>query len=108
MNRQDLPTLVSGMTVISSWTSLASTGVRVSGNAGRVGRVLIPVRSVERLLWMIWVPLVFAWMSLPLIAVFGRVHIISSPVLPEAWIHSSAWTALRWAAAGVGVLCLLG
>ena len=65
---------------------------------------LVPKQPLERLLWLVWVPLVASWLVLPYLAL-GR-H--------GAWIRTPGWAiedppyaALRWVAAGMAVACLL-
>src|SRR5262245_21327568 len=108
MNWQYLPTLVLGLTVCSYWACVALMVLRVSANAGRIVRVLVPERRFGRLLWVIWAPLVALWIALPLIAAAGWARRFSVPAVPDVWLQGVAWTALRWVAAGIAVLCLAG
>ena len=55
-------------------------------------------------MWIVWVPLVTGWLTLPYLALVRR----------NAWLHTPAfaltdptYAGLRWVAAGVALLCLL-
>ena len=55
-------------------------------------------------MWVIWIPLVIAWIVLPYLAV-TRMH--PAPAVPKAaWMHS-AYEALRWLAAICGITCFI-
>ena len=61
---RDVPLVVLIATVWIYWTCVAIMVVRVRRrNRKLVG--LVPEQRVERLMWVIWVPLVAAWMFLP-------------------------------------------
>ena len=53
-------------------------------------------------MWIVWVPLVVAWMSFPYLA---ATHATPPWGLP-AFAQGSAVIVLRWVAAGVGLVCL--
>jgi protein-S-isoprenylcysteine O-methyltransferase Ste14 len=55
-------------------------------------------------MWIVWVPLVTGWLTLPYLALLRR----------NAWLHTPAfaltdptYAGLRWVAAGVALVCLL-
>jgi protein-S-isoprenylcysteine O-methyltransferase Ste14 len=53
-------------------------------------------------MWLIWLPLVLAWMLLPWLAAHRAGGLWALP----AFAREAPWTALRWAGAAVGVACL--
>jgi protein-S-isoprenylcysteine O-methyltransferase Ste14 len=56
----------------------------------------LPRHAFERRLWILIVPVVFAWIALPILYSSGRVSRLLLPV----WTHDRTWAlALRWAAA---------
>lgn len=81
--------------------------VRVSRRKRRMHRVLIPTQRRERLMWMVWVPLVAAWIAMPFVASAQDPtdHAwIGVPVFANSW---RVFAIMRIAAAGVAVVCLL-
>jgi len=98
---KDVPCIVLAATVWAYWTCVGIMIVRVRRLTRKLSGI-VPSQRVEQLMWIVWVPLVAAWMSLPYIAAKS-----SAPPwgLPD-FARAAPLTALRWAAAGVGVACL--
>jgi protein-S-isoprenylcysteine O-methyltransferase Ste14 len=99
----DLPLLVVAVTVSLYWTGVAAMIVRVRRHL-RKDAGLVPEQARERMMWLVWVPLVAAWITLPWLATSHA----------ESWLALPAWArgdrvvfALRVVAALVAVLCLL-
>ena len=64
----------------------------------------IPVERLEKRMWVIWVPLVLAWLTLPTLALFSD----GPPLAPPGWARSRlAFALLRWVAATCSVACFL-
>jgi protein-S-isoprenylcysteine O-methyltransferase Ste14 len=63
---------------------------------------LVPKERLERLMWLIWVPRVIAWMALPFLATTQGNPLLA--VSPVAVLHP-ALVALRWIASLCGLLC---
>lgn len=80
--------------------------LRVRRGAKGVSRVLIPRWWIERWMWLIWWPLIAAWIVLPFwIALRGARA--SSLFLPPAFLsESGAYEFVKWAAVAVAVLAL--
>lgn len=97
---RDIPLLVLATTVSAHWFSVGVMIVRVKRKA-RHAVGLVPQQRVERLMWIVWVPLVAAWIALPWIAFAGSGAPFGTPV-----IDSPAYGALRWIAAFIGIGCL--
>ena len=99
----DLPLLVVAVTVSLYWTGVAAMIVRVRRHL-RKDAGLVPEQARERMMWLVWVPLVAAWITLPWLATS---HAESGLALP-AWARGDRVVfALRVVAALVAVLCLL-
>ncbi len=98
---RDLPCTVLAATVWAYWTCVGIMIVRVRRRTRKLSGI-VPSQRVEQLMWLIWVPLVAAWMSLPYIAARQ-----AGPPwgLPD-FARAAPVTALRWVAAGIGVACL--
>lgn len=99
---RDFPLYILIAIVWAYWIGVAVMVRRVRTRNRKLAG-LAPQQPLERLLWLIWVPLVTAWMWLPYLATFK-----SHPLLavPQFALHGP-FAALRWAAAGVALLCFL-
>ena len=81
--------------------------VRVSRRGHGMRRIVVPAQRRERIMGIVWVPLVTAWIAMPFVAP------AQDPVRhPWIGIHGIAlshpvFTALRATAAGIAFLCLL-
>jgi protein-S-isoprenylcysteine O-methyltransferase Ste14 len=98
---KDLPCLVLAATVWTYWTCVGAMIVRVRRRTRKLSGI-VPTQRVEQFMWIVWVPLVAAWVSFPYLA---ATH--SSPPWGLSDVARAApFVALRWAAAGVGIACL--
>lgn len=106
MRPADAPALILGCTVLFYWCCVGGMVVRVRRDAKRIGRVLIPAQRAERLMWVVWVPVVLAWIALPLLASMtagagnGLIGLPAIAVTQEMRI-------VRSVAAALAVICLL-
>jgi protein-S-isoprenylcysteine O-methyltransferase Ste14 len=73
---------------------------RRSGNP--VG--LLPELRLERAMWVLWTPLMAAWIVLPYLALTRRHPLLAVPAVALA---DPVASAVRWVAAGCAVLCFL-
>jgi protein-S-isoprenylcysteine O-methyltransferase Ste14 len=97
----DLPAAVLTATIWGYWACVAVMIVRLRRKHGR-GAGVVPRQPLERLMWLVWVPLVVAWLTLPYLAAMRT----AAPWSIPQFARDPSWTALRWAAASVGVVCL--
>jgi protein-S-isoprenylcysteine O-methyltransferase Ste14 len=65
---------------------------------------LIPEQRLEQTMWLVWVPLIAAWLALPYLALVRANPPLAIPVFVRL---ASGYQALRWIAAVAGVACLL-
>jgi len=100
---RDIPGAILTATIWTYWFGVGMMVVRVHRKSHRLGG-LVPKQSMERLMWIVWVPLVTCWLTLPYLALVRR----------NAWLHTPAfaltdpaYSSLRWAAAAVALVCLL-
>lgn len=96
----DIPLAVLVATVASYWISVGVMIARVRRQTRKaVG--LVPEQRLERLMWLVWVPMVAAWIYVPwaTLAKSGMV-----PALPGFAVNEPAYATLRWIAAIVAVL----
>ena len=54
-------------------------------------------------MWVVWVPLVAAWLALPYLALVRPSHWLHTPVVA---LTEPAYAGLRWAAALIALVCL--
>ena len=102
---KNLPGVMLCATVWAYWLGVGVMVVRVHRKTRslRLGG-LVPKQPLERLLWMVWVPLVAAWLVLPYLALVRRGAWIRTP---DWAIEDPTYSGLRWVAAGVAIVCLL-
>jgi protein-S-isoprenylcysteine O-methyltransferase Ste14 len=98
----DLPLALLTATVWTYWLYVGARIVHVRRKT-RHGVGLVPEQRKERYMWLVWVPLVAAWMILPLLALSRT----GGPLaVPDFAASVAVYAALRWVAALVGVVCL--
>ena len=98
----DVPLVVLIATVWSYWIGVAIMVLRVRRrNRKLVG--LVPEQRVERLMWLVWVPLVAAWMFLP----YAALKRTEPPFAIPAFAHGEPYASLRVLAAACAVVALL-
>ncbi|TMH23202.1 MAG: isoprenylcysteine carboxylmethyltransferase family protein [Betaproteobacteria bacterium] len=100
---RDLPGVLLTATVWAYWLGV---GMMIVGAHRKTHRLagLVPEQRLERFMWIVWVPLVAAWVSLPFLALVRTHALLAMPV----FVHqSAAYAWLRWIAAVCAVICLL-
>ena len=98
---KDLPCIVMAATVWAYWFCVGAMIVRVRRRTRKLSG-LVPSQRVEQLMWIVWVPLVTAWMLLP----YAAAGASSLPWRLPAFVGEMPMPLLRWAAAAVGLACL--
>ena len=98
----DFPGVLLSATICAYWIGVGAMIVRVRRHARRVVGV-VPEQRLERFMWLVWVPLVVAWIALPWLSLTRTQPPFALPGL----VHANAlYAALRWGAALLGVACL--
>jgi protein-S-isoprenylcysteine O-methyltransferase Ste14 len=98
---RDLPLAALIATICGYWIGVGVMIVRVRRKTKRaVG--IVPEQRLERLMWLVWVPLVAAWIYVPW-ATFAR-----GSAFAAAPLFAMTDPVLRWIAAFVAVLALAG
>ena len=64
---KDLPCIVMAATVWAYWACVGAMIVRVRRRTRKLSGI-VPSQRLEQLMWLVWVPLVAAWMLLPYVA----------------------------------------
>lgn len=100
----DLPLLLLTATIWAYWIRVGVMVVRARRRAGDLAGV-VPQQRLERLMWLVWVPLVGAWMVLPLLGLTTRTP--GTLAVPQFAREQPVYAALRWAAAVGAIACLL-
>jgi protein-S-isoprenylcysteine O-methyltransferase Ste14 len=100
---RDLPGVILTATVWAYWLGVGMMIIRARRKTHRLAG-LVPEQRLERFMWIIWVPLVTLWISLPYLALVRTHTLLAMPV----FVHQSAgYGALRWVAAVCALICLL-
>ena len=98
---KDLPCIVMAATVWAYWAYVGAMIVRVRRRTRKLSGI-VPSQPVEQLMWIVWVPLVAAWMLLPYVAAGST----SPPWRLPALADQMPLLLLRWVAAAAGLVCL--
>jgi len=96
---KDWPAIFLTATIWAYWVGVGAMIARVHRATHRLGG-LVPEQRLEQRMWLIWMPLVAAWVTLPYLALV-RDH---APVFARG---VPAYSTLRWVAALSAVICLL-
>jgi protein-S-isoprenylcysteine O-methyltransferase Ste14 len=99
----DWPAVLVVAIIWSYWLGVGVMIVRVHRKTRKLGG-LVPEQSLERVMWLIWVPLIAAWLSLPYLALV-RTH--APLALPPFVRVAPIYAALRWVAACGAIAALL-
>jgi protein-S-isoprenylcysteine O-methyltransferase Ste14 len=94
----DLPCIALAATI---WVYWACVGAMMVGLRRRTRKLsgIVPSQAIEQFMWLLWVPLVVAWMVLPYLAA-TRAH---APWALPPLAREAPMTALRWVAVAVGL-----
>lgn len=97
----DGPAVLMTATIWAYWFGVGVMIVRVRRHTHRsVG--VVPEQKLERVMWLVFVPLVVAWCALPWFAQ----HRTEGPLALPPFAHQPPYAAMRWIAALVGVVAL--
>ena len=106
MTLNDVPTLALGLTVTIYWGYVGRMVQRVRRDAGRVEKVLVPAQPLEKLMMVIWVPVIIGWMFNPIRVAFGYGGPNEQMRVSPAIAASGGFLILRFVMAGVALGCL--
>ncbi len=100
----DVPGVILTATICAYWFGAGMMIVRVRRLTRHVADV-VPTQPLERMMGLLWIPVVAAWVVLPWLALTTA----QAPfALPSFARGVAAYEGLRWLAALVGVACLAG
>src|SRR5947199_8285314 len=98
----DVPLVVLIATIWTYWLGVAIMVLRVRRrNRKLVG--IVPEQRLERLMWLIWVPLISAWLFLP----YAALKRTDPPFALPAFVDSEPYQSLRVLAVACAVVSLL-
>jgi protein-S-isoprenylcysteine O-methyltransferase Ste14 len=99
---KDIPLLLVTATAWIYWGRVGAMIVRARRRRGDLSG-LVPQQALERWLWIVWVPVVVAWIALPLLALTRA----AGPFAVPDWARAEPlYAALRWAAAAGAIYSL--
>ena len=98
----DSPAIVLPATIWAYWFCVGAMSVRVRRRARRLSGI-VPNQPLEVAMWIVWLPLVAAWATLPWLAATR----VATPWALPAFALATPYSLLRWTAVGLGLLCLL-
>ena len=98
---KDLPCIALAVTVWAYWICVGAMIVRVRRRTRKLSGI-VPSQPIEQLMWIVWVPLVTAWVTLPYLAASAA----GFPWGLPAFARDGFLGGLRWGAVVVGVVCL--
>jgi protein-S-isoprenylcysteine O-methyltransferase Ste14 len=98
---QDFPLTLLSATISAYWLGVAVMIVRVRRTTRRIVG-LVPEQRFERLMWLVWVPLVAAWIC----AAVSRADDAGRAMGAAGVCNAGAPCSARWLAAPLGVACL--
>lgn len=98
----DFPLVVLTATIWTYWFTVGAMIVRLRRKTRKLVGV-VPEQKTERMMWLVWVPLVAAWCALPYLAAWRSAPPLGLP----AFALDMPYAALRWVATAVAVASLL-
>lgn len=99
----DLPLGILTATVWTYWFCVGFMIVRIRRKSRKLVGI-VPEQALERRMWLVWVPLVVLWATLPWLA---QRHATGLLALPEFARGSAVYGGVRLGAALVAVVCLV-
>ena len=91
--------------VASVWTYWFIVGAMSLSVRRRTRRLagVVPEQTLERAMWLVWVPLVVMWMALPMAALHSRAVGLALP----AWAGEGGYAVVRGVAGALAVVALV-
>ncbi|HEV3239814.1 MAG TPA: isoprenylcysteine carboxylmethyltransferase family protein [Casimicrobiaceae bacterium] len=100
---KDLPGVLLTATIWTYWFGVGLMIVRARRATRRLAG-FVPQQPVEQLMWIVWLPLVAAWIVLPYLALVRSHGLAAEPAFARG---DPGYATLRWIAAICGIGCLL-
>lgn len=100
----DVPGVILTVTICAYWFGVGMMIVRVRRHTRNVADV-VPTQPLERMMGLLWIPVVIAWVALPWLAMTRAQAPFALPLFAR---EVAAYDGLRWLAALLGIACLAG
>ncbi|MFO1312692.1 MAG: isoprenylcysteine carboxylmethyltransferase family protein [Burkholderiales bacterium] len=97
----DIAGTITAATVVAYWLGIGTMIVRVRRHT-RTAVGVIPEQRLERVMWILWVPLAAAWITLPILALSRE----GAPFGLPAFARTDGYGGFRLAAALAGAAAL--
>jgi protein-S-isoprenylcysteine O-methyltransferase Ste14 len=97
----DLQGVLLAIVIWAYWSYVGALSIRVRRRTRKLAGI-VPSQPLEQAMWLLWVPLVLAWMLLPWLAAQRS----EGPWALPAFARENPYAALRWAGVVVALLCL--
>ncbi|TMH19074.1 MAG: isoprenylcysteine carboxylmethyltransferase family protein [Betaproteobacteria bacterium] len=102
MQYNDMPAVLLLLTIWCYWFGVGAMIVRARRKTHDLAG-LVPEQSFERAMFVIWIPLVIAWIVLPWLALTRANPLFAVPQFVK---EEPLYAALRWLAALIALACL--
>ena len=97
----DLQAVLLAIVICAYWSYVGALAVRVRRRTRKLAGI-VPSQPLEQAMWLLWVPLVRARRLLPGLATQRS----DGPWALPAFARETPYALLRWAGAGLALLCL--
>jgi protein-S-isoprenylcysteine O-methyltransferase Ste14 len=105
MTIEQVPNLGLGVIMACYWIYVGAMVLRVGGKTQRLRNMVVPAQRTERYMMLLWIPLVYAWMSLPVAAALFDPQRFPWLGLP-GYVHAHpALTIIRFIALALALGC---
>ena len=95
------PAYLAMAAVWAYWLGVLFMGVRARLQGARSAG-LIPSQALERVMWLVWVPVIASWIIFPWLTVSRG----DAPWLMPQWaLEEGVWLGLRWLSAALAWFC---
>lgn len=101
-----IPSLGLGLIMAAYWIYVGVMVIRIGGRTHRLQHMVVPAQKLERLMLLVWLPLVWAWINLPICTVLPPWIRFNSFAAPAFLFDNTALTIVRFIAFGVALACL--
>jgi len=95
------PTYLAISTVWAYWLGVLVMAVRARIK-GAVSTGLVPKQTIERIMWIVWIPVITGWILIPWLSITQD---DATWQLPQAALGAPLWLGLRWLAALTTLAC---
>ena len=99
---RDVPLAILALTIWAYWLGVAAMVIRVRKKTRTLAGA-VPEDRLERRMWIVWVPVIIAWIVLPILAMQRTHWLLTLPAIAQ----EQPLFQLRAAACAVAVICFV-